>query len=93
MRVAHFLIYGYVQGVGYRKFVRHHAEKLGLVGWVRNLPDGSVEAEVFGPEDRIEKLIQECKKGPMLSEITSVDVTWEEKEFPYSDFGIKHDLH
>lgn len=90
MKVAHILIHGYVQGVGYRKFVRHNAEKLGLVGWVRNLPEGTVEAEVAGDENKIEKLIAACRKGPMLSEITAVDVEWEEKDFPYQEFVIRH---
>ncbi len=92
MKVAHLLIYGYVQGVGYRKFVKHQAEKLGLVGWVRNLPERTVEAEVAGLEDRIEKLIAICKKGPMLSEVTTVDVEWEDKDFPYKEFVIRHDV-
>ena len=91
MKIVHLIIKGYVQGVGYRKFVRHTATKLGLFGWVRNLPDGSVEAEVSGPEDRINDLITECKKGPMLSEVSNVEVEWMEKDFPYGDFVIRHD--
>lgn len=91
MRVAHMIVYGYVQGVGYRKFLKQQAVKLGLVGWVRNLPEGTVEAEVSGEEERIHKLIAICKKGPMLSEVTAVDVDWVEKDFPYTDFIVRHD--
>lgn len=92
MKVTHLLVHGYVQGVGYRRFVRHIAHKLGLVGWVRNLPDGTVEAEVGGQEDRLRDLIAECKKGPMLCEVTVVDVEWAEKDFPYQEFVIRHDI-
>lgn len=91
MKIAHLIIHGYVQGVGYRKFVRHMAGKLGLVGWVRNCPDGSVEVEIAGEEKRIEKLISLCRKGPMLSEVNQVAVGWVEVEFPFTDFVIKHE--
>ncbi|HEX7042774.1 MAG TPA: acylphosphatase [Patescibacteria group bacterium] len=92
MKVVHLLIHGYVQGVGYRKFVRHLATKFGLVGWVRNLPEGTVEAEVGGEKDHINDLIQICKKGPMLSDVTKVDVEWSEKDFEYTDFVIRHEV-
>ncbi|MDO4285694.1 MAG: acylphosphatase [Eubacteriales bacterium] len=53
----HILFYGRVQGVGFRYYARHKAAQLALTGWVRNLPDGSVEMEVQGPEERIDELI------------------------------------
>lgn len=91
MKIIHLIIHGYVQGVGYRKFVRHTATKLGLVGWVRNLPDGTVEAEVGGLEDRLKDFITECKKGPLVSEVSNVEVEWSDKDFPYTDFEIRHE--
>ena len=54
----HLLFAGYVQGVGFRFEVMCLAEKLGLTGWVKNLPDGRVEAEIQGGEDRIAFLVQ-----------------------------------
>ena len=89
MKVTHLLIFGKVQGVGFRSYIRSHARKLGLVGWVRNLPEGSVEAEVVGPDQEIEQLIQRCKRGPFLAEVVSVDVDTVEKEFPYEEFIYK----
>lgn len=92
MRVVHMLIFGSVQGVGFRKFVRVNAKKLGLVGWVRNLPEGTVEAEVAGPDESVQKLVQLSKKGPFLAEVKNVDVNDVEKDFPYTEFILRHDV-
>lgn len=92
MTVAHVLIFGTVQGVGYRKFLKENAQKLGLVGWVRNLPEGTVEAEAAGSSQAIETLIHRCEKGPFLAKVVSVDVTYHEKNFPYTQFVLRHDI-
>ncbi|HSD98745.1 MAG TPA: acylphosphatase [Patescibacteria group bacterium] len=92
MKVVHLLIFGKVHGVGFRSYVKHNARKLGLVGWVRNLPEGTVEAEVSGSEKAVDQLVQLSKKGPFLAEVTSVDVTDMEKDFPYSEFLLRHDV-
>lgn len=80
MKVAHVYISGFVQGVGYRQFVKKNAKKLGINGWVKNLPDGRVEAIFQGAKEGIEKMIEFCKKGPFLSEVEEVQVEWEESE-------------
>lgn len=77
--VVHVLISGFVQGVGYRRFARHHALKLGLTGWVKNTSDNRVEAVFSGPKEQIEKIIPICEKGPFLSEVKDVVVDWEDK--------------
>lgn len=92
MTITHLLIFGQVHGVGFRKFVRHNAQQLGLVGWVRNLPEGTVEAEVAGSDEAIKKLIALCHKGPFLAEVSSVDVASVEKDFPHEAFVIRHDV-
>ncbi len=92
MRTAHLLIFGNVHGVGFRKFVRSHARELGLVGWVRNLPEGTVEVEVGGSEKSIEELIRHCKQGPFLAEVLSIEVDFKEKEFPYINFVLRHEV-
>jgi acylphosphatase len=68
----HILIAGRVQGVGYRYSMRHQARELRLTGWCRNLPDGRVEAEVFGHPEVIEKLVQWCHQGPPHAGVSKV---------------------
>jgi acylphosphatase len=73
---AEIFVSGMVQGVGYRFFMQRVAEELKLSGWVRNLPDGRVQAEVEGPRVRVEELLARLRVGPRLSSVTDVAVTW-----------------
>ncbi len=75
---ARMVITGVVQGVGYRAFAERRASNLGLTGWVRNRADGSVEALVEGERDKIEELLTHCRRGPTLSQVEDVEVTWED---------------
>jgi len=85
----HLYISGMVQGVGYRQFVRYVARKLGVTGWVQNLPDGRVEAMVHGSEDQLKELIRRCKKGSFVSEVKDIDVIWMENEETFDGFEIR----
>ena len=88
---AHVFITGFVQGVGYRQFVRHHALKLELTGWVKNLSDNRVEAVLQGRIEDVEKMVLLCRKGPFLSEVDDVMVEWEENtEETFKTFEILH---
>lgn len=87
---AHVFVFGFVQGVGFRQLVKRKARSLGLSGWIKNLPDGRVEAAFSGPKERIEAVILFCKKGPFLSEVKHVEVEWIETPEAYSDFQILH---
>ncbi len=81
-------IYGKVQGVWYRGSARNKALELGLRGFVRNEPDGSVYCEVEGPADRLERFVAWCKQGPPLAVVTEVDV--EEGEWEgFQTFSIR----
>lgn len=88
---AHIFILGFVQGVGYRGFVRSNARKLGLNGWVKNLPDGRVEATAQGSKDVIEKFVKVLKKGSFFAEVKSVVVDWDDTEESFEGFEILHD--
>jgi acylphosphatase len=67
---------GLVQGVFYRASTVDRASELGLVGWVRNCPDGSVELEAEGPGERVEELVAWCRRGPPGARVTGVEVEW-----------------
>ena len=65
---------GRVQNVTYRDSTRQEAERLGVVGWVRNLPDGDVEAELEGPEPVVDDLLRWMHDGPLLARVETVQV-------------------
>ena len=90
MKRAHVRIYGRVQGVWFRANTKEMAEKLGLKGWVRNVPDGSVEAVFEGDEKNVEKAIEWCHYGPSLARVDKVDVEYEEPRGE-KDFRIRYD--
>jgi acylphosphatase len=66
-------LYGRVQGVGFREFVRHHATVLRLRGWVRNAPDGTVELLAAGDPDALDQLRQYVASGPPWAKVERVD--------------------
>lgn len=68
-------IRGRVQGVGYRAWTRHEAERLGLAGHVRNRADGSVEAVLSGPAEAVARMIDACRGGPPGAAVREVVVT------------------
>lgn len=68
---------GRVQGVFFRDSTRREATALGLSGWVRNLPDGRVEAFAVGPRVACEALLAFLRAGPPRAQVTGVDVEWE----------------
>lgn len=67
-------IYGFVQGVGFRHFTKRMAEKLGIKGWVKNIPDGTVEVLAQGKENQLQEFIKYLKKGPMLAEVEKLEI-------------------
>lgn len=74
------IIAGRVQGVWYRARTQERAETLGLSGWVRNLPDGSVEAVFEGEPASVAAAVEWCREGPPHAVVESVDVRDESPE-------------
>lgn len=77
---AHVFVSGNVQGVFFRQETRTRARSLGLAGWVKNLPDGRVEAVFEGPDDVVDEMVEWCRSGPRWAEVADVEVTREEAE-------------
>ncbi|MGZ4257799.1 MAG: acylphosphatase [Gaiellaceae bacterium] len=86
MTRVHVLVRGRVQGVFFRAEARGRAESLGVAGWVRNLPDGSVEAVFEGEAARVESMVDWCRRGPAGAEVEAVDVEHEE---PAGETGFR----
>lgn len=76
MVVAHLVVRGRVQGVWYRGAMQREARRLGVVGWVRNCDDGSVEAEVAGEQDAVEAMVAWAHQGPRGARVSGVAVSW-----------------
>jgi acylphosphatase len=77
---AHIWIAGRVQGVFFRYEARQRARSRGLAGWVRNMPDGRVEAVFEGPEEAVGAMVEWCRRGPRGAAVTDVEVITEEPE-------------
>ncbi|CAN5125786.1 acylphosphatase [soil metagenome] len=88
MQQAHILISGFVHGVGYRQFAKKEANKRGVFGWVKNIPQGKVEMILQGEKEKIEELIKTFKIGPFMSEVKDIEITWEEMDVPFTEFFI-----
>jgi acylphosphatase len=69
---VHLIIEGRVQGVWFRESTRRQALSLGVTGWVRNLPNGAVEAVAEGPEEAIQKFVAWCHRGPTAARVDRV---------------------
>lgn len=84
------IVYGYVQGVFFRDFVSRRAKELGLTGYVRNLPGGTVEVNAEGERKQLEQLIGYLKVGPPTAKVEKVITNWSEYTGNYSGFGIRY---
>ena len=87
---AHVFVSGRVQGVFFRSETRSHAERSNVKGWVRNAPDGRVEAVFEGEKEEVEALIEFCKHGPSRARVTNVDVKWEDFKGDFDRFKIRY---
>ncbi len=87
---VHLIIHGFVQGVFYRASTREAALRLGLKGWVRNLPDGNVEAVFEGPVEKLQKAIEWCKEGPPGAKVTKIDPKWDDYSGEFNSFEVRY---
>jgi len=71
---VHITMSGRVQGVGFRAWTAHQGQLRGLTGWIRNLPDGSVEAVIAGPADAVDLMLKACGQGPQGSRVDEVAI-------------------
>lgn len=83
------VVQGDVQGVGFRDFVQRRAVELGLGGWVRNRPDGSVECIADGDRMALERFLDRLREGPSMAEVERVEASWQAVEEPLQDFEVR----
>ncbi len=88
MKRYHVIIHGRVQGVMFRHNAGKIADRLNITGWVRNNPDGTVEAVFEGNEDSLEKIISWCRKGPIGARIDKVNIKEESYRGEFEAFHI-----
>ena len=84
------IVYGYVQGVFFRAFAARRANELGLTGYVRNLPRGTVEILAEGERKQLEKLVSDLKVGPPGARVEKVVTNWLEYTGSYPGFNIRY---
>lgn len=87
---AHVVVSGLVQGVCFRYATEKEAGRRGVAGWVRNLPDGRVEAVFEGEEERVEEMIAFCRRGPPGARVDGVEVRREAPSGAYQGFSIRY---
>lgn len=85
---VHLLIRGHVQGVWFRQSTERQARTLGLVGWVRNLPDGRVEIVAEGGDAAVDQLVAYCHAGPPAARVDHVTIDWQAPEGGFTSFEI-----
>ncbi len=86
MRVV---VYGHVQGVFFRETTRRKAAALGVTGWVRNRPEGSVEAVFEGEPRLVDEMVGWCRRGPIGAEVDDVDAVEEPPQSELSRFEVR----
>ncbi len=85
----HAIVRGRVQGVNFRHSTVTQASRLGLLGWVRNQPDGSVEVLAEGPRPVLEELLAFLRHGPPSARVSGVDPVWQPATQSYRQFEVQ----
>ena len=87
---ARIIVSGCVQGVSFRWYTRTRALELEVSGWVRNLPDGSVELVAEGSLTNVQNIVDWCRQGPSHAVVDDLKVGWEDATGEFSEFAIHH---
>jgi len=85
----HVTVTGRVQGVFFRAWTKEQAEALGVSGWVRNTPDGNVEAHLEGDPAAVEQLLEKLRHGPPAAKVEDVR-TWDVEPCEFDGFEVRH---
>jgi len=85
---ANIIVSGRVQGVFFRVYAKQKAEKLKLIGWIRNVPNGQVEIVAEGEEKDLKDLIKQCYNGPSGAKIEEVTVEWGNYKGEFNEFKV-----
>lgn len=85
----HVSVKGRVQGVFYRAWLSKEAERLGVTGWVRNCPDGHVEAHVEGDPAAVEQIVERLRQGPPSAAVDDVRL-WDVEPCDFTGFEVRH---
>ena len=86
---AHVFVRGVVQGVFFRQTTLELARSTSVDGWIRNLPDGRVEAIFEGEEEAVAEIVEFCRHGPPRAVVTGVDVSWESYHGEFCSFKAR----
>ncbi len=86
---VYVLVSGRVQGVFFRASTKKRADELNLTGWVRNLDDGRVEAVFEGEQEKVDNMVEWCRKGPNYADVKDVQVISEKYIGESKDFSVR----
>jgi acylphosphatase len=87
---AHIFISGRVQGVFFRAYTQEAARARNIRGWVMNTRDRRVEAVLEGEKEQVEDMIKWCHQGSPMSQVSGVEVDWQEYTGEFQDFGVRY---
>lgn len=86
----HAIVHGRVQGVSFRYYTVQRARQLNLTGWVRNLPEGTVETVAEGDPAPLKQFLDFLHDGPTAAHVTQVDVQWQPVSGDFTDFDVRY---
>ncbi len=88
MTEMHCFVSGLVQGVSYRAYIQDSATELEITGWIKNMPDGSVEILAQGLPDVLKEFVEYVHEGSLKAKVESVSIDWQTAKRLYDDFSI-----